>query len=299
MTIDDELNGWHPDPFGRFEERYFVYGEPSHLVRADGIETRDPPGMTPSVSGVQSPLETDAVTAETRRPFPMADREADRSSSAGGQQNAPAQFTSMTPQRSKVHTMRITWAVLAALCAIGTIVFLNINSTGTSTSLDGSTTTTLDCGSVISPQVTVTAGSGFFNDDALCAAQHHSPEVTAIILGVLAVVGMLLAGMTMIAGTTMIREEDLKSKDEDYERQPFWSAVKQMTSDSIHNRTYDPSGRSRLDVEPALPGWYPDPDRGDFFRYWNGRTWTAKTAREEPPVPPPPSPPERPWTWPV
>ncbi|MGO9873753.1 MAG: hypothetical protein ACLPVY_08125 [Acidimicrobiia bacterium] len=41
MAFDEEHNGWHPDPFGRFEERYIVYGEPSRLVRSEGVEQTD------------------------------------------------------------------------------------------------------------------------------------------------------------------------------------------------------------------------------------------------------------------
>ena len=39
---DEDLHGWHPDPYARFEERYFINGEPSHLVRTDGVEASDP-----------------------------------------------------------------------------------------------------------------------------------------------------------------------------------------------------------------------------------------------------------------
>jgi hypothetical protein len=36
--------GWHPDPYGVHEERYFsVGGEPTKLVRDAGSETYDPP----------------------------------------------------------------------------------------------------------------------------------------------------------------------------------------------------------------------------------------------------------------
>jgi hypothetical protein len=36
--------GWNPDPFGRFEDRYFSDGAPTTLVRTGSIETRDEPG---------------------------------------------------------------------------------------------------------------------------------------------------------------------------------------------------------------------------------------------------------------
>ncbi len=38
---DDALHGWHPDPFGRHEERYFIHGELSQLVRDNGVEAQE------------------------------------------------------------------------------------------------------------------------------------------------------------------------------------------------------------------------------------------------------------------
>jgi len=46
VTLDERYNGWHPDPFGRFDERYIVYGEPSRLVRHDGVEQTDRQPLT-------------------------------------------------------------------------------------------------------------------------------------------------------------------------------------------------------------------------------------------------------------
>ena len=47
MAGDGEMRGWHPDPFGRYEERYFINGDPSELVRSANIEASDPPGAAP------------------------------------------------------------------------------------------------------------------------------------------------------------------------------------------------------------------------------------------------------------
>src|ERR1700680_4415369 len=41
VTLDEDYNGWHPDQFGRFDERYIVGGEPSRLVRNEGVEQTD------------------------------------------------------------------------------------------------------------------------------------------------------------------------------------------------------------------------------------------------------------------
>jgi hypothetical protein len=63
VTLDEGYNGWHPDPFGRFDERYIVYGEPSRLVRNEGVEQTDREPLTfetPAVAAVdhldRSPL---------------------------------------------------------------------------------------------------------------------------------------------------------------------------------------------------------------------------------------------------
>jgi hypothetical protein len=38
------LQGWRPDPFGRYEERYFSDGVATALVRTDRVEANDQPG---------------------------------------------------------------------------------------------------------------------------------------------------------------------------------------------------------------------------------------------------------------
>lgn len=55
VTLDEDYNGWHPDPLGRFDERYIVYGEPSRLVRNQSIEQTDRQPLT---------FETPAVAAD-------------------------------------------------------------------------------------------------------------------------------------------------------------------------------------------------------------------------------------------
>jgi len=55
VSPEDALHGWQPDPFGRFEDRYFVYGEPTRLVRRSGIESTDPQGSERSPDVVRPP----------------------------------------------------------------------------------------------------------------------------------------------------------------------------------------------------------------------------------------------------
>jgi uncharacterized protein DUF2510 len=52
----DHLQGWQPDPYGRYEHRYFsAAGEPTVLVRDGGVESRDEgPSETPTVDAGQT-----------------------------------------------------------------------------------------------------------------------------------------------------------------------------------------------------------------------------------------------------
>src|SRR3954469_17390368 len=48
-------DGWHRDPFGRYEERYFYRGRFIELVRSHGKEQRDQPGFRKSAEGCEVP----------------------------------------------------------------------------------------------------------------------------------------------------------------------------------------------------------------------------------------------------
>src|ERR1700676_4670838 len=58
QPLDD---GWHPDPFRIHEERFFKQGEPTPLVKDDGIGFYDkPPGER---SGMSDPsIQADLIT---------------------------------------------------------------------------------------------------------------------------------------------------------------------------------------------------------------------------------------------
>jgi hypothetical protein len=75
VTVDEAYNGWHPDPFGRFDERYIVYGEPSRLVRNEGVEQTDRQPLTfetPAVPTVEDPDSSPlAQTGDEAGPVPI------------------------------------------------------------------------------------------------------------------------------------------------------------------------------------------------------------------------------------
>jgi len=56
------LQGWHADPFGRFDERYFSQGTPTALVRGDGSETHDEPTERVEVTPLEPLISAEPVT---------------------------------------------------------------------------------------------------------------------------------------------------------------------------------------------------------------------------------------------
>jgi len=50
------VQGWRPDPFGRYEERYFSAGNPTALVRSGRVETRDEPTVSARPTSPAPPI---------------------------------------------------------------------------------------------------------------------------------------------------------------------------------------------------------------------------------------------------
>src|SRR3954467_1204028 len=113
MVAPEIRDGWFPDPFGRYDERFFVYGEPSRLVRTAGLQATDPHGVASAPRGKvllpQSIRDAHAEPVDTRFHAP--------------------------PHRAPV----LAWAVFAALCAIGALLFVNIPVSVHATSTAGRT----------------------------------------------------------------------------------------------------------------------------------------------------------------
>jgi len=65
---EDAANGWQPDPFDRYDERYYVYGEPTRLVRRSGIESTDPQGSERSPTVVPPPEPVEPPRAPGTQP---------------------------------------------------------------------------------------------------------------------------------------------------------------------------------------------------------------------------------------
>jgi hypothetical protein len=154
MTFaDDDLNRWQPDPYGRFEERYFVYGEPSRLVRTAGIEAADPHGVDPIPEG--------SVHVRRKVAFVRFSDSRDRST-------------------------RVVWAVFAGLCATVAILFLFVPVSATADARDLSTVT-ISCGSVVRP--TSSSHPGVVNAASSCGSRRLPLAGVSLVFGVLVLVG--------------------------------------------------------------------------------------------------------------
>jgi hypothetical protein len=163
MAAPEVRDGWFPDPFGRYDERFFVYGEPSRLVRTAGIAVTDPHGVGVAPRGKVSP------------PQPLRDAHVE-----------PVDLRfAVPPRRASV----LAWAVFAALCAIGALLFVNIPVSVHATTAAGRTVS-LACGSVTSPQAPATA-RGFVGDVPACSSRRAPLAGVAFVFGLLALFGIV------------------------------------------------------------------------------------------------------------
>ena len=185
---DDEMSGWHPDPFGRFDERYFIDDEPSQLVRTSGIESQDSfARVTPNASAERLAHETPA-----RR-----EQRGVRSSESPGR---------LRPRGETYLTARFYGLALATVgCAVGAVIFFTLHVSATVRSVNGLRTVSYDCGSVKSPKDAPSDGVGFLNQGSECSKARHSNQLKAIFFGCVALVGVIRAGFesrwTYEAGT--------------------------------------------------------------------------------------------------
>jgi hypothetical protein len=153
MVLHEEPDGWLPDPLGRYDERFFVYGEASRLVRTAGIEAADPLGVEP--------------TPQDAHPGPLA------------------AVSFVTFEETPTRSTRVVWAVLAALCAVCALVFVNLPVSLRATTRDGSRSATLHCGSVFSPESNASV-AGFPGVASTCGSRREPLAGIALALGVLA-----------------------------------------------------------------------------------------------------------------
>ena len=61
-----KAQGWYRDPFRRHKARWFSAGNPTALVRDEGIESRDPPPNTGYSGQLEPATETDGELLHAR-----------------------------------------------------------------------------------------------------------------------------------------------------------------------------------------------------------------------------------------
>ena len=89
--MTEELQGWHPDPYGRHESRYFSAGRATFLVRDGYVEGSDPVEQIPPqpyppsvVAGISEPAYVPAADMPATRPLAAgADLASERHGSSG------------------------------------------------------------------------------------------------------------------------------------------------------------------------------------------------------------------------
>ena len=125
--MTEELQGWHPDPFGRHEWRYFSAGRATFLVRDGRVEGSDPvediPPQThpPSVvAAISEPAQVWALATPPTEPVPAIAAPASQPDTASGHG---------APRRGRRgHNNRT--AVLAAITAVLVVVFVAVAANG-------------------------------------------------------------------------------------------------------------------------------------------------------------------------
>jgi len=124
MEVED---GWHLDPFGLHEHRYFSRGKPTKLVRDDGRESYDePPADAPHV---------DATAADSLRAVPASARTPTQVASMSPKASGPPQ-ASVPPPPKGVPPRRRRGIVLA----VGVIALIVVVGVAYAVIADGSKT---------------------------------------------------------------------------------------------------------------------------------------------------------------
>ena len=119
--------GWHLDPFGLHEHRYFSRGKPTKLVRDDGRESYDePPADAPHV---------DAIAADSLRAVPASARTPTQVASMSPKASGPPQ-ASVPPPPKGVPPRRRRGIVLA----VGVIALIVVVGVAYAVIADGSKT---------------------------------------------------------------------------------------------------------------------------------------------------------------
>jgi hypothetical protein len=123
------VDGWHPDPYGIHEERLFANGEPTPLVRNQGIGSFSPLPLTESEPNVD---------AKATRPGPTEGAAADATSVDGAD---PSVESGSTKRQGAIRPTKPMVALAALLILAGVVVgVLGISGVGGNGSAETTTT---------------------------------------------------------------------------------------------------------------------------------------------------------------
>jgi len=93
-----DLEGWHPDPFGTHEERFFKQGQPTPLVRDSGVGSYDePPASVTTATAVPTRAATQATSTPPAPPDNGSSRGPGRSEGDRKKRNPPQQYPNDQP----------------------------------------------------------------------------------------------------------------------------------------------------------------------------------------------------------
>ena len=161
--------GWYADPGGRYQYRYWNGTTWTDRVADNSVRSDVPRQWAPP------------STAATAR------RDPDRES------GPPA-----SRFQARIRGTRTLWAISTIVFLVLTVGYLLLPVSEAASSIDGTRTVSLSCGSVLSPHATATSGARFINESAICNAARHSNEIRVILFGALAAVSLLLAAFSIV-----------------------------------------------------------------------------------------------------
>lgn len=139
--MTEELQGWHPDPYGRHEWRYFSAGRATFLVRDGRVEGSDPVEQIPQqpyppsiVSGISEPAPVPASVVPPTQPAqeraaPPSERHSPAEHSSPGHAASGHAASGHAASRRRVPGHRSRTAMLAAIAVVLVVVVVAVAAT--------------------------------------------------------------------------------------------------------------------------------------------------------------------------
>ena len=229
--MTEELQGWHPDPFGRHEWRYFSAGRATFLVRDGRVEGSDPvedippqPHPPSVVAGIGELAHVPAPATPPTEPVPAIAALASEPDTASGH-CAPGHSAASRhgAYRSGSSGRSSRMAVLAAITAVLVVVVVAVAATGhhprstaSSSSITSPTAVSSPTAAATSPSTAVSspagaAGAMVASSSGHFAARFPSEPIQQSFDEEIAGVHALIQVAAVRSPLTEVAEEDLSS----------------------------------------------------------------------------------------